>query len=197
MSIQMPGAQVMAYPNMKKQAETIITAIKRSVNIKTEYKQARCQLTYADTLIPRCRWIFRRSSSRKHDEPRSLPEPPCNQRHATPELLHDVQSSERTEEVDCAEDDLRDERVGDADILKHRRAVVEEVIRSRELLKHLQRESQNSAVQNLVIRLETIDPACLELSFVLVVADHVLNLVRDDRMLLELLAAVRNVCPRR
>jgi hypothetical protein len=122
MMIHTPGAHVVAKPKMNRHADATMTAASGG---QRAFKGGRLALTRAGGLVVRD--VPSDAYACEDKEPEGHPEPAEDERPTPTELLHDVQTAERRYEVDRAEDDLSDERVGDADRLEDRRAVVEEV----------------------------------------------------------------------
>lgn len=85
---------------------------------------------------------------REDEETHALPERRDVQRFAPPEVARHVDAEERGADVDAAEDHGGHVRVGDADAGEDGGAVVEEVVRARELLQHLHGHGERHAVQH-------------------------------------------------
>ena len=103
-----------------------------------------------DTLI-RCAVIIRKcevTQRSKDEEAHKHPERSVDERRPATVLLDNVETRESHTEVDGAEDDGRDVRVRDAHRIKDRGAIVEVVVGSGKLLKCLQCDSKQRAIQH-------------------------------------------------
>jgi hypothetical protein len=81
--------------------------------------------------------------------------------------FHNVQPPKGTHEVNRPQDNLRNITIADANTHEDSRAVVEKVVRARELLEALQAHPQERAIQQFMFRLEAIDPPARLSAFLL------------------------------
>ena len=128
----------MAYPKMKRHAETIITVL---TSESCAYGCLLSALTFADALISTR--VPCGTSSGEYEEPCGLPQTADDERHTTSELqavcqtrsslkyiveftnlLHDIHATKRAAKVDSTEDDLCHERVLDSYGLEDGRAIL-------------------------------------------------------------------------
>jgi hypothetical protein len=72
--------------------------------------------------------------------------------------FHNVQPPKGTHEVNRSQDNLRNITIADANAHEDSRAVVEKVVRARQLLEALQAHPQERAIEQFMFRLEAIDP---------------------------------------